>query len=309
MSKAPYKLPSVFVGCPYGGKFPFSAFQDTLNRIPFRWYYADTHLSTKHLLGILTTYIRAVDYCIFDISLWNPNVALEIGLAEGLGVEYYILLNRKLSKGVPADIQGLQRIEYVEAKGFEADALLPSVVKYLVKEHTHPKNIWGALQGDNRESRFYFALSVLAHLRDNKYLRWDEIPRLVRGTYLRKEVQQDVLEKLETLGLVSPMTSKRGATLKKNLFPNYSRSANESRYNAFTSPPPPHSPADSPDVLRVIARVHALHNLRHRAIQRCGNKAAGLRPIQKAHTISGANTAISRQERSFSRMFFSLDFA
>ncbi|MFI5337948.1 MAG: transposase, partial [Opitutales bacterium] len=26
------------------------------------------HLSTKHLLGILTSYIKAVDYCIFDIS-------------------------------------------------------------------------------------------------------------------------------------------------------------------------------------------------------------------------------------------------
>jgi len=39
-----------------------------------------------------------VDYCIFDISTWNPNVALEIGLAEGLGVDYYILLNRRLKK-------------------------------------------------------------------------------------------------------------------------------------------------------------------------------------------------------------------
>jgi hypothetical protein len=49
--------------------------------------------STKHLLGILTSYIKAADYCIFDISTWNPNVALEIGLAEGLGAEYYILLS------------------------------------------------------------------------------------------------------------------------------------------------------------------------------------------------------------------------
>jgi hypothetical protein len=88
MARAPYKLPSVFVGCPYDEKrFKFTAFRAALEKIPFRWYYADTHLSTKHLLGILTSYIKAVDYCVFDISMWNPNVALEIGLAEGLGVE------------------------------------------------------------------------------------------------------------------------------------------------------------------------------------------------------------------------------
>jgi hypothetical protein len=118
VARAPYKLPSVFVGCPYGGKFPFETFKASLNAIPFRWYYADTHLSTKHLLGILTSYIKAVDFCIFDISLWNPNVALEIGLAEGLGVEYYILLSKNLSKGVPADVQGLQRIEYEKPEGY-----------------------------------------------------------------------------------------------------------------------------------------------------------------------------------------------
>lgn len=219
MSRAPYKLPSVFVGCPYGGKFPFTTFRSALDHVPFRWYYADTHLSTKHLLGILTSYIKAVDYCIFDISLWNPNVALELGLAEGLGVEYYILLNRKLSKGVPADIQGLQRIEYDDPKGIGHGALLPSIVKYLVKTHTYPKNLYNSLTGDNREAKFYFALSLLSHLRDNKYLSHVDISRLVRGTYLRKDAQNNVLDTLLSLGLISSWETKRGATLTKNLFP------------------------------------------------------------------------------------------
>lgn len=219
MAKAPYKLPSVFVGCPYGRRFPFAAFQTSLNRIPFRWYYADTSLSTKHLLGILTSYVKAVDFCIFDISLWNPNVALEIGLAEGLGVEYYIVLNRKLSKGVPADIQGLQRIEYDQPKGYGASALIPSIVKYLVKDHTHPRNILTALTGANKQMQFYFALSVLAHLRDNRYLSYLDIRRLSQGTYLRKEAQDQVLGKLVNLGLISAWETKRGARLQKNLYP------------------------------------------------------------------------------------------
>ncbi|MCC6738244.1 MAG: hypothetical protein IT452_04300 [Planctomycetia bacterium] len=219
MAKAPYKLPSVFVGCPYGSGFPFKAFQGALERIPFRWYYADTHLSTKHLLGILRTYIKAVDYCIFDISLWNPNVALELGLAEGLGVDYYILLNRKLSKGVPADIQGLQRIEYSDPKSLGPDGLVPSLVRYLVREHTHPRNIYEALGGQNREMKYLFALAALSHLRDNSRLTLHDVKLLSRGTYLRQEAQDQVLNTLVDLGLTSSLATKKGARLRKNLFP------------------------------------------------------------------------------------------
>src|SRR5690348_5619671 len=136
MARAAYKLPNVFVGCPYGGKFNFTAFKQALDRIPFRWYYADTRLSTRHLLGILTAYIKAVDFCVFDISTWNPNVALELGLAQGLGVDYYILLNKDLSKGVPSDIQGLQRIEYDDVASYSPAGLIPQIAKYLVQEHT-----------------------------------------------------------------------------------------------------------------------------------------------------------------------------
>ena len=62
MSKAPFLLPTAFVGCPYGKKFNFKAFRKTLERLPIAWYYADTSLKTKHLLDILTTYVKAVDF-------------------------------------------------------------------------------------------------------------------------------------------------------------------------------------------------------------------------------------------------------
>jgi hypothetical protein len=185
MARAAYKLPNVFVGYPYSGPFNFPAFKTALDRIPFRWYYADTGLATRHLLGILTSYISAVDFCIFDISTWNPNVALEIGLAEGLGVDYYILLNQKLKKNVPADIQGLQRIEYVSVKSLDADGLIPQIVKYLVRERTHPRNIYNVLTGRNRSKQFFFALEVLAYLRDNARLSPNESRHLSPGSYLR----------------------------------------------------------------------------------------------------------------------------
>ncbi|MCL4709262.1 hypothetical protein KJ068_29240 [bacterium] len=220
MAKAPYKLPNVFVGCPYGGKFKFANFKSTLEKIPFKFFYADTRLSSKHLLEILRKYISTADFCIFDISTWNPNVALEIGLAEGLGVEYYILLHRKLSKGVPSDIQGIQRIEYSTYDDFdERNGLLPQFIKYLVMDHTHPRNIWEALEADpSRERKYYLALRFLAHFRDRKRLTSEDVQRLSRGSYLRKADQEQVLETLSDLGLVSTTKSRLGSSLKKRLY-------------------------------------------------------------------------------------------
>ena len=217
MAKAPYKLPNVFVGCPYSGKFKFHQFKAALDRLPFKWFYADTTLNTKHLLGILRSYVKAADYCLFDISTWNPNVALEIGLAEGEDVEYYILLNRRLTSGVPADIQGIQRIEYA-SYGHERDDLVPLLTKYLVREHTHLKRVWEGLTGEKRDLKYYLALSFLAHLRDSSRLSPEDIHRLSKGTYLRKEAQQEVLTMLADLGLISSINSARGAVAKRNLY-------------------------------------------------------------------------------------------
>lgn len=85
MARAPFLLPTVFVGCPYSSPFKFADFKKCLDHLPFDWYYANTRLKTTHLLAILITYIKAVDFCLFDLSLWNANVSLELGLAEGLG--------------------------------------------------------------------------------------------------------------------------------------------------------------------------------------------------------------------------------
>lgn len=223
MARAAYKLPSVFVGCPYGPEFDFTAFKNALDRLPFRWYYADTRLSTRHLLGILTSYIKAVDFCIFDISTWNPNVALELGLAEGLRVGYYILLNKKLTKGVPSDIQGLQRIEYDSVSSYDSSALIPQIANYLVREHTHPRNIYNSLSGNNRAKQFYFALEVLSHLRDNARLSHDNSRRLCPGSYLRDTDRDLVIQKMSDLGILGSTDSAKGPKLKKKLFPELLR--------------------------------------------------------------------------------------
>jgi hypothetical protein len=219
MAKAPFLLPTVFVGCPYSGKFKFTEFKSMLDRLPFAWYYADTRLKTRQLLSILTTYIKAVDFCLFDLSFWNPNVALELGLAEGLGRDYYILVNHKQTKDVPSDIKGLQRIEYSSVKGYDDSDLLPLLTRYLVKDQTHPKRIWEKLTTPTKDKKFYFALSVLSHFRENKRFTPADRTRLSKGLYLRDEVEMEVLNLLQDQGLISSPRTKRGAKLIKRLYP------------------------------------------------------------------------------------------
>jgi hypothetical protein len=219
MAKAPFLLPTVFVGCPYGKRFKFKAFRKTLDSLPIAWYYADTSLKTKHLLEILATYVKAVDYCIFDLSLWNPNVALELGLTEGMGKEYFIFVNKSQSKDVPSDLKGMQRIDYSSPKGFKEDSLFVNIAKYLVKDQTHPRRVWNKLASPNRDKKFYLALMILAHFRDNQRLKPSEVKRLSRGLYLKKKVQSEVMDVLEDSGLISAKSSALGAKLKKRLYP------------------------------------------------------------------------------------------
>jgi hypothetical protein len=130
----------------------------------------------------------------------------------------YILLNRKLRKDVPADIQGLQRIEYLNENSLEPDSLIPQIVKYLVLEHTHPRNLFKKLSGNNRNKQLFFALEVLAHLRDNGRLPSASVRRLCPGSYLRGNDKDRVLSIMEDLGLIGSVNSKNGARLIKNLF-------------------------------------------------------------------------------------------
>jgi hypothetical protein len=142
-----------------------------------------------------------------------------LGLAEGLGKKYYILVNRKQSKDVPSDIRGIQRIEYSSIESRETDGLLPSIARYLVRGQTQPGHIWDKLSGTHRDKKFYLSLAILAHFRDNKRLSHGDIARLSKGLYLRKDTQDEVLAILEDQKLISAIGLRRGARLAKRIYP------------------------------------------------------------------------------------------
>jgi hypothetical protein len=192
------KLPVVFVACPYDERrFGFSKFKDRLDRLPWSCIYADTSLQTKHLLETIRNLMRQADFCLFDLSGWNANVALELGLAHGLGKRYFILVNRKLSSDVPSDIKGIQRIEYThltKGRGSLRQILCDNFFKIRFQQ---TKALWRGLAGQaDRDLRYVFAMRVLAHLRDNSVIAKETCRALAKKLGLRRGVWEQVCESM-----------------------------------------------------------------------------------------------------------------
>jgi hypothetical protein len=76
--------------------------------------FADERITNLHILTKIENYIRESQFGIYDISGWNANVTLELGLAFGLGERAFIAFDPAKTNldEVPADLRGIDRIQY-----------------------------------------------------------------------------------------------------------------------------------------------------------------------------------------------------
>jgi hypothetical protein len=76
--------------------------------------FAEDSLSARHVLQKIGQLIAASDFGIYDITGWNPNVALEYGLALGLDKAAFIAFNPDQTDpgDVPSDVRGFDRLQY-----------------------------------------------------------------------------------------------------------------------------------------------------------------------------------------------------
>jgi hypothetical protein len=116
---------TVFVACPYM-LFPIEDYKKVFETIAKGYHvtfkFADEQITSQHILTKISNYIREHDISLFDITGWNPNVALELGIAVGMGRKYFILLNTHIdvNKEAPSDIRGIERIQYTSNQELEA---------------------------------------------------------------------------------------------------------------------------------------------------------------------------------------------
>lgn len=79
-----------------------------------KFIFADEKITNMHILQKIISYIRSSDFSLFDISGWNPNVTLELGIALAISDNWYIAFNpeKTVTEEVPSDIKGIDRLQY-----------------------------------------------------------------------------------------------------------------------------------------------------------------------------------------------------
>lgn len=108
---------NVFVAYPYS-LFPRDDYRNVFQNIekshPVNFRFADDFISNDYILEKIRKMIDECDLSLFDITGWNPNVTLELGIATALNREPYILFNTRHSQHneAPSDIRGKERIQY-----------------------------------------------------------------------------------------------------------------------------------------------------------------------------------------------------
>jgi hypothetical protein len=79
-----------------------------------KFVFADEKITDLHILQKIADHIGDSRFSIFDISGWNANVTLELGLAYGMRQRAYIAIDPSKTpmEEVPADLRGIDRIQY-----------------------------------------------------------------------------------------------------------------------------------------------------------------------------------------------------
>jgi len=97
-------------------------------------FFAETEIRCGgYILQKIENRILSTQFGIYDVTNGNPNVNLEYGLARGAGKSTYIIC--KKGTNVPADLLGLERIEYESYKD-----LTNKIKEYIIKKELEKVN-------------------------------------------------------------------------------------------------------------------------------------------------------------------------
>jgi predicted nucleotide-binding protein len=118
-----HKGRTVFVAYPYGiadkrdYRKPFLTVGRAYN---IQFIFADERISNESILTKIVKLIQSADFSLFDITQWNPNVTLELGIALMHSDDWYVLFNPRHGQAdAPSDIRGIEQIRYESFAGLE----------------------------------------------------------------------------------------------------------------------------------------------------------------------------------------------
>ena len=77
-------------------------YQELSKAFQVQFVFADEKITNLHILQKIANYIRSSRFGVYDVSGWNPNVSLELGLAFGLNEKAYIAIDPTKPSGIVA---------------------------------------------------------------------------------------------------------------------------------------------------------------------------------------------------------------
>lgn len=97
------------------------AFDEVGKAFGVNFVFADEKISSLHILQKIANQIRESEFGIYDITGWNPNVTLELGLALGMAERVFVALNPKQTEmdDLPSDLKGMDRLQYGSFSEFQ----------------------------------------------------------------------------------------------------------------------------------------------------------------------------------------------
>lgn len=224
MARSKEKFPVVFVACPFKEDriFNRNSFKRRLGHLPWTLVFADDTIHSDQLLKRAEDDIKKSDLVLIDITGWNANVSLELGLAHGLGYDYIILRNTKDAiKDVYADLKGIQRIDYSKGTGEKAyDPLFRELVNKIFKHNYYSKKIWSKIRGKERDDdRFEFSLWMLSQFKGSSAsISNAKLASLQRGFHFKRQEAEEVIELLCKEGYLNRRGRGAPIKLKKAIF-------------------------------------------------------------------------------------------
>lgn len=116
-SGTPRASMQIFIAYPYR-QYPLAEYRAVFGSLEklfdVKFTFADDRITDLHILRKIEDFIKASHFSVFDITGWNSNVALELGLALGMDKKRFIAINPDVGSrtGVPSDIGGIDRIQF-----------------------------------------------------------------------------------------------------------------------------------------------------------------------------------------------------
>lgn len=162
-------MPDIFVSFPFEERFDpiFRVIQELASKRCLHALRMDQHsLIATPVAEEISRLIRESRFVIADITGGNPNVLLEIGLAQGFG-KPLILITQEPPPSSSFNVRGLQMIKYDENKLSDLSHIIDRALSQVTSssETLRVLLIPSSLGRPKRESRFVIAASPLSFRR------------------------------------------------------------------------------------------------------------------------------------------------